>query len=501
MRRNNLEINTSKTKVLVLEKTRKKRLKEQKWHVEDTKLELVDKFKYLGVTMDGSLADKAMQDQLWDKVKRLTAQKKQEIKEANEESPKIQHLYPIISGLLNHPQRKVPVVLKIANNDKIQKSSPGEKAKQPEPSKAKEKKVKKNKESQEDTPRVTNRDKMRSSPRSIKDFMCDTNLMNLSQHWETASNNSVIEVNMDQQTKEQKEPEKEIENIETPKAQTSKGLQEEHERQKRTVVGEQKKKREEGLRSPRYQRMRQQSRPQRIEASKSSEDHRRTDSPKAKKQGRQSPPQRMGAAKSSEDRRRTDSPKVKKQGRIFKVEQLDTKKGYMILNRKTILKLMSRMNSLKKIKTEEILLVEPYQRGKIAKAFIHVKETSVQHTDDNAIREMEQNGFGLTEIKRETPRDKKDHLYNQKGEREYHYTSRTEERYRDNRICKGLEKKGYDSEREYVRLEDKKHNKRWYGEEKSKDNKQSRNEHKEQYQINTAHDQEPKRDTSIANIA
>ncbi|XP_069495564.1 transcriptional regulator ATRX homolog [Ambystoma mexicanum] len=152
-------------------------------------------------------------------------EKEQEIKEVNEESAKRPQLYPIKSGLLNQPQRKAPVKLKLPNSDKLQKSTLDEQVKQQEQAKLKEKKGKKNKETQEDTPRSTKRKKMRSSPQSSEDFMSDTNLMNLSQHWETASNNSVIEVITDQQTKVQNELEKGTENTDSLKAETSKGIQ------------------------------------------------------------------------------------------------------------------------------------------------------------------------------------------------------------------------------------------------------------------------------------
>ncbi|XP_069461065.1 uncharacterized protein [Ambystoma mexicanum] len=59
---------------MVFEKNANKNTKQLNWHLENAKLEVVDKFKYLGVTLDGSSCDKAIQDQLWHKVKRLTAQ-------------------------------------------------------------------------------------------------------------------------------------------------------------------------------------------------------------------------------------------------------------------------------------------------------------------------------------------------------------------------------------------------------------------------------------------
>ncbi|XP_069498948.1 trichohyalin-like [Ambystoma mexicanum] len=377
-------------------------------------------------------------------------EEEREASEINEPCPECQQQYPIKSGLLKHPQKKVPVVLKPANNDKRQKQALGEKVKQQDTPKEKENKEKNTKGIQEDLMRSTNREKKRCSPRSVEDFMSDINLMNLSQHWENASNNSVIEVIPDQQETEQNTVVKRNENPKSPKTQTSKRTRKASECQRRPALEEQTRRKDGVQKSPREQRERRQSQTHRSEAYKGSDDH-----------------------------QKTGTPKIEKQRRIFKVEQLDLKKGYMILNRRMIVKLMSTMNSLKKIKTEDITLVQPYHKGKIAKAYIHVQETCLQDMDKNVAREMEQNGFELTEIKTEKQREKNHFPYHHQGERKSRYTSRKKERYRGNRIGKNLEEKVYSRERADVRTENQKDNQKWTNEEKNKENRQRRNEHQE----------------------
>ncbi|XP_069478229.1 trichohyalin-like [Ambystoma mexicanum] len=372
-----------------------------------------------------------------------------EIKEVMEKRSKPPQTYPIKSGLQNHPQNKVPVILKLKKNDKADKDPMTEKAEQQEAEKLKEKKKEEiREESSEKSQKESKRDKMRSPPLSVEDFMSDTNLMKLSQHWETASNNSVMEVNTDQQTQKQKEPEKEIEIRQNMKPQTPKRSREASEIQKGRETETQKKNREEERKPSKDQRI-----------SERSTTHRKQ------------------VIKSPEKNRRTGMSKAERQERIFKLEQLDLKSGYMILNRKTILKLMSKMNALKMIKTEDITLVEPYHRGKIAKAYIHVKEPIRQETEANAATEMLQNGFGLTEIKREIQKEKKDPKYDEKERRPYHFTSRTEERYRSNRLEKHREERGIDWEVMYGRTEDRKENRRPHKDEKQ--NTQSRKEHQD----------------------
>ncbi|XP_069495571.1 trichohyalin-like [Ambystoma mexicanum] len=373
-----------------------------------------------------------------------------EIKEVMEERFKPPQIYPIKSGLRDYPQRKAPVILKLKNNDKAERSNKRSGGAAGIRKTKRKKKEGTREKSPEKRQREGKRGKTRSSPLSVEDFMSDTNLMNLSQHWETASNNSVMEVNTDQQIQKQKESEKEIEIRQNMKAQTPKRSLEASETQKRRELEIQKKNREEERKPSKEQRI-----------SERSTTH------------------RQQVIKSSEDNRRTGMSKAEKQERIFKLEQLDPKSGYMILNRKTILKLISKMNALKMIKTEDITLVEPYHRGKIAKAYIHVKEPIRQDMEANAAIEMRQNGVGLTEIKREIQKEKKAPQYDEKERRPYHFTSRTEERYRSNRIGKHREEKGTDLELEYGRTEDRKENRRYHKDKKQQQNTQSRKEHQD----------------------
>ncbi|XP_069467351.1 trichohyalin-like [Ambystoma mexicanum] len=373
-----------------------------------------------------------------------------EIKEVMEKRSKPPQTYPIKSGLHNHPQNKVPVILKLKKTDRTDKDPTTEKAEQQEAEKLKGKKKEEEirEESFEKSQKERKRDKTRSPPLSVEDFMSDTNLMNLSQHWETASDNSVMEVNTDHQIQKRKEPEKEIEMRQNMKPQTPKRSREASEIQKGRATEIQKKNREEERKPSKDQRISEWS----------------------SKHGKQE-------IKSPEKNRRTGMSKAERQERIFKLEQLDIKSGYMILNRKTILKLMSKMNALKMIKTENITLVEPYHRGKIAKAYIHVKEPIRQETEANAATEMLQNGFGLTEIKREIQKEKKDTKYDEKERRPYQFTTRTEERYRSNRLGKQREERGIDWQVKYGRTEERKENRRSHKDEKQ--NTQSRKEHQD----------------------
>ncbi|XP_069466246.1 trichohyalin-like [Ambystoma mexicanum] len=327
-----------------------------------------------------------------------------EIKEVMEKRSKPPQTYPIKSGLHNHPQNKVPVILKLKKNDKTDKDPTTEKAEQQEAEKLKGKKKEEEirEESSEKSQKERKRDKMRSPPLSVEDFMSDTNLMNLSQHWETASNNSVMEVNTDQQIQKQKEPEKEIEMRQNMKPQTPKRSREASEIQKGRATETQKKNREEERKPLKDQRISEWS----------------------SKHGKQE-------IKSPDKNRRT----------------------------------------------EDITLVEPYHRGKIAKAYIHVKEPIRQETEVNAATEMLQNGFGLTEIKREIQKEKKDTKYDEKERRPYQFTSRTEERYRSNRLGKQREERGIDWQVKYGRTEERKENRRSHKDEKQ--NTQSRKEHQD----------------------
>ncbi|XP_069502678.1 trichohyalin-like [Ambystoma mexicanum] len=319
--------------------------------------------------------------------------------------------YPIKSGLCTKAKKKPPVLLKLINKEKAQKQAMAEKGNQQNSNKQKEKS---RKDSQRDTQEWATEENKMSSPRSTEDFMCDTNMMNLSQHWETASENSVIEVSQDNQELEQ-ESVQDKPMLEIMKKQKNIGRQQKPE----MVIQEEKKE----------------------DIDNYSRDY---------KQKRQPSIHRKENQKSNDNNEKTRSNKSEKQVRIFKVTQADPNRGHMILNRRTLLKIMSTMQSLKKIRTEDIMLVEPYHRGKTAKAYIHLKEECVQNMDKTVGREMEKNGLELTEITSDNQTRKLDPYGNQQGERKNRDISRTDECYRGNRIGKNQEVDGYNRERDYV---------------------------------------------------
>ncbi|XP_069482573.1 golgin subfamily A member 6-like protein 6 [Ambystoma mexicanum] len=323
--------------------------------------------------------------------------------------------YPIKSGLCIKAKKKPPVLLKLTNNEKAQKQEMAEKVNQQDPNKQKENKEKTRKVSLRDTQERATKEKKMSSPRSTEDFMYDTNMINISQHWETASDNSVIEVSQDNQESEQQE------RVQEKAISEAKKKQKKIERQQNPEKEKQKDKKE--------------------DTEKYSRDY---------KQRRQSTTHRKENTKSNDNNDKVRTNKTEKQVRIFKVTQSDLNRGHMILNRRTFLKIMSTMQSLKKIRTEDIMLVEPYHRGKIAKAYIHLKEECIQNMDKIVGRVMEENGLELTEITIDKQTVNLDSYLNRQGERKTRYTSRTEECYRRNRIGKKQEVDDYSRERAYV---------------------------------------------------
>ncbi|XP_069494450.1 golgin subfamily A member 6-like protein 26 [Ambystoma mexicanum] len=223
-----------------------------------------------------------------------------------------QQPYPIKSGLCIKAKKKPPVLLKLTNKEKAQNQVRAEKVNQQDSNKQKEKS---RKDSQRDTQERVIKEKKMSSPRSTEDFMCDTNMMNISQHWETASENSVIEVSQDNQELEQQERAQEKPTLVVMKKQKNIERQQKPEKE----IQEEKKE----------------------DIDNYSRDH---------KQRRQSPIHRKENKKSNDNNDKARTNKIEKQVRIFKVTQVDPNRGHMILNRRTFLKIMSTMQSLKKNK-------------------------------------------------------------------------------------------------------------------------------------------------------
>lgn len=74
MTTNNLQINQTKTKIMILSSSRHPPKPTGSWSVCETRIEVVHQFKYLGVLLDGSSHEIKMQQHLWTKTKQLTSQ-------------------------------------------------------------------------------------------------------------------------------------------------------------------------------------------------------------------------------------------------------------------------------------------------------------------------------------------------------------------------------------------------------------------------------------------
>ncbi|XP_069470104.1 trichohyalin-like [Ambystoma mexicanum] len=123
----------------------------------------------------------------------------------------------------------------------------------------------------------------------------------------------------------------------------------------------------------------------------------------------------------------------KEETRVFKLEQRVKDGRFLILNRPTVLNIMKKMKTLRKIRTEDLKLVEPYHREKRANAYLHLKSAGIVHIDQQGYEEIEHLGFHLTEL---TKKNDKNTLVREKAETQRaqtHYKSRTEELYRQNR--------------------------------------------------------------------
>ncbi|XP_069478243.1 troponin T-like [Ambystoma mexicanum] len=84
--------------------------------------------------------------------------------------------------------------------------------------------------------------------------------------------------------------------------------------------------------------------------------------------------------------------------RVFKLEQSSCKSEYIILNRKTVLKTLNKINSLKHQNTDNFLLIEPYHRDQKAKTYLHIKSKALKSLTHEPHKELKKIGFTLTDI-------------------------------------------------------------------------------------------------------
>ncbi|XP_069478195.1 uncharacterized protein [Ambystoma mexicanum] len=144
------------------------------------------------------------------------------------------------------------------------------------------------------------------------------------------------------------------------------------------------------------------------------EHHKENRETNQRKPNRQAPtPKRQRVRSNSKERTRRTSGRERltrreakpETTRVFKLEQSSCKSEYIILNRKTVLKALSKIVSLQHLKTDDFTLIEPYHRDQKAKTYLHIKRGAIKKLTNEPYKDLKKAGFTMTEITQENKQD------------------------------------------------------------------------------------------------